>query len=98
MKTTIIRKTGKLSSVETFEGEYLEQKIERIMTQNEPIKDGAPPIYTEKKDGVKPAYDIRTDRWEIAYGAMNKIDASESAKRDAKADMKIEKTGTEENG
>ena len=26
--------------------------------------------YTEKKDGVKPEYDIRTDRFEIAREAM----------------------------
>lgn len=30
--------------------------------------------YTEKKDGVKPEYDIRTDRFEIAREAMEKIE------------------------
>lgn len=30
--------------------------------------------YTEKKDGVKPEYDIRTDRFEIAREAMETIE------------------------
>jgi len=34
----------------SIEGETLEQKIERITTNKEPIKDGAPLIYTDRKD------------------------------------------------
>ena len=30
--------------------------------------------YTEKRDGVKPEYDIRTDRFEIARKAMETIE------------------------
>ena len=35
-----------------------------------------PTIYTEKKDGVQPEFDIRTDRFEIAIDAIDKINQS----------------------
>ncbi|WVR22133.1 MAG: hypothetical protein [Malazfec virus 4] len=74
---------------ESYEGETLEQKIERIVHNNEPIKDGAPLIYTERKDGVRPEYDIRTDRWDLAIDAMDKVAAANIAKREGKVvDMK----------
>lgn len=64
------------------EGERIEEKIERITNNNEPISDGAEQIYTERKDGVLPAYDIRTDRWDVAIEAMSKVDKSYKAKRE----------------
>lgn len=70
---------------ETVEGETIEVKMDRITTNKEPIKDGAPRIYTERKDGVIAAYNIRTDRFEIAADAMDKVQASIQAKRDEKA-------------
>ena len=73
-KTIIPGYTGRMKSVECFEGEQIEEKVRRIVNNNEPIADGAPIIFTEKKDGVRPEYDVRTDRWDIALDAMNKID------------------------
>lgn len=67
---------------QTYVGETLEQKIFRIVNNGEPIKDGAPIIYTERKDGVKPETDIRTDRFDIAIEAMSHIDKSAKAKRE----------------
>jgi hypothetical protein len=61
----------------------LEQKIEAIVSNKEPINDGAPEIFTERKDGVVSAYNIRTDRWEIAAEAMNIVEANLAAKREA---------------
>ena len=43
------------------------------MSQEEPIKDQVPLIYTERKTGVNPEYNIRTDRFMIAMEAMGKI-------------------------
>lgn len=57
----------------SVEGETIENKIERITTQKEPITDGAPLIYTDRKDGVLPGYDIRTDRMEVALDAMTTV-------------------------
>lgn len=73
-----------LTSVEITEGEPIEWKIERVVSNKEPITDGAPSIFTERKDGVISAYNIRTDRWEIATDAMDKVSGSIQAKRDAK--------------
>lgn len=64
-----------------YEGETIEQKVNRIVNNKEPIKDEAPLIYTERKDGVRPEYDIRTDRWELAVDAMDKVNADKIAKR-----------------
>ena len=68
----------------SVEGETLEQKIERIVNNKEPIKDGAPLIYTERKEGIRPSTNIRTDRWEIAIEATDKIAKSYQARRENK--------------
>ena len=62
-----------MKAVETFEGEFIEEKVARVVENKEPIEDGAPIIYTERKDGVLPAYNIRTDKWDIALTAMEKV-------------------------
>ena len=77
-----------INSVEKLEGEPIEHKIERIVSNKEAITDGAPAIYTERKDGVISAYNIRTDRWEIATEAMDKVEKSITASREAKASTK----------
>lgn len=55
------------------EGETLIKKIQRIMDENEPLKDGAPLIYTPKQAGVRADCDIRTDKWELAMKAMSRV-------------------------
>lgn len=65
----------------SVQGETIEMKIERIVNNKEPITDGAPIIYTDRKDGVQPDYDIRTDRWEFAIDAMDKSTKAKLAKR-----------------
>ena len=75
---------SRLTSVEKLQGEPIELKIERIVSNKEPISDGAPSIFTERKDGVVSAYNIRTDRFEIAAEAMDKVAGSIQAKRDNK--------------
>jgi len=72
---------SKIKSVEVFEGEPLEWKIKRMLTNNEPIGDSAPILYTERAQGVLPDYNIRTDRWEHAATAMDYITRSKIAKR-----------------
>lgn len=69
-----------LKGVETYEAETIEEKVTRIIDNKEPITDGAPIVYTERKDGVIPAYDVRTDRWEIALNAMAAVNATKLAK------------------
>lgn len=62
--------------------ESIEQKMRRVTNNHEPIDATAPLIYTEEKDGVLAGYDIRTDRFDVALEAMDKVHASETAKRD----------------
>lgn len=57
------------------EGENILTKIRRILDENEPLTDGAPLIYTPKEDGVRPEFDIRTDKWQIAINAMDRVNA-----------------------
>lgn len=65
-----------------YEGETIEMKIFRIVNNKEPITDGAPLVYTDRKEGVKPETDIRTDRWEIAVEAMDTVYQAQIAKRE----------------
>ncbi len=81
---------SEIGSCESFEGETIEQKMERILDNNEPITDGAPEIFTERRDGVIAAYNIRTDRFEIACDAMNSVAGSIAAKREGIAKKKEE--------
>jgi hypothetical protein len=90
-----MRSSGRLRVNNSVEGERIETKIRRIMTEKEPIKDGAPIVYTERKDGVKPEHNIRTDRFEIAVEAMDKSTKSIQARRENKADMKVVKDDKE---
>lgn len=65
-----------------MEAKSIEEMLRKALQDNEPIKaDGAKLNYTERKDGVLPQYDIRTDRWEIALNASDKVSRSNAAKR-----------------
>nr|QJB21290.1 MAG: hypothetical protein [Microvirus sp.] len=100
------KKTPTTSSVKrntTVIGETIEQKMERIINNKEPIKDGAPIIYTERKHGVAPQYNIRTDRFEIALDAADNIAKSYMARRENRGQTEtgtenVAETGAEEVG
>lgn len=68
------------TNYEFQDGETIEEKVRRITENNEPITDGAPIIYTNRDDGVLPAYNIRTDRWEVAQQAMDAVNQANLAK------------------
>lgn len=60
----------------------LEENLRKALEGKEPIKiDMSNMAYTERKDGVLPQYDIRTDRWEIALQASDKVSRSNAALR-----------------
>lgn len=56
----------------SYEAKTLEQQIAGIMDKNELVPQFNP-IYTEKKEGVNPAYDIRTDKMEYAIDQMERV-------------------------
>ena len=70
----------------SLEGETIELKITRLLENKEPIDDGAPTIYTARKDGVDPAYNIRTDRFEIAAEIMDKLNRDKIARSEGTPD------------
>lgn len=82
MKLKIVLQKSQLKSNEVYEGETIETKVSRIINEKAPIEDGAPIIFTDRADGVLPAYDIRTDRWDIAIDAMDKVNKAKIAKRE----------------
>lgn len=62
-----------------------------MLANKEPINEEVETAFTNKKDGVLPAYDIRTDRWEIAQeaaGKMYEADLQEYLKSQKQADPK----------
>ena len=84
-----------ITNYEYEEGESIEEKVRRVVETKEPIEDGAPLIYTPKEDGVIAAYNIRTDRWEIAQDAMSIKYKAEIAKSRENADGKLKKVEEE---
>lgn len=78
MKTAKSRKGSIEDPSLTYLAEPREVKLRKIISgESSNMDDGVfPTIYTEKKDGVLPEYDIRTDRFEVAIDAMDKINQS----------------------
>lgn len=69
-----------ITRVPTEQGESIEEMVRRATENNEPIAATAPMIYTEEADGVRPEFDIRTDRNELALEAVDKYQKSQIAK------------------
>lgn len=83
----------------TYQAEPREVKLRKIITgESNDMEDGVfPTIYTEKKDGVQPEFDIRTDRFEVAIDAIDKINqsvANQIAKSKGENET-LENSGTE---
>lgn len=80
MKKVTLPRFKRTCKTEIFEGESIEKKVRRIVDNKEPITDGAPIVFTEKKDGVLPQFDIRTDRWDMAIMAMDTVNKAKIAR------------------
>lgn len=72
---------NKASEENSYIGESIEEKVRKVTADNTTIEAISPMIYTERKDGVRPETDIRTDKWEIAQHAMNTIALGTRQKR-----------------
>lgn len=89
-------------------GVRLEDMINKLKSHGEPIDGTSPLIYTERKNGVMPEYDIRTDKWDVAATAMNVVHKNDAAKgksvadatpkKEEKKSSESESTGTESKG
>lgn len=71
MKNFKINNRSNIQQLDLFEGEPIEFKVARIVLNNEPIKDGAPLIYSDSHD-INADTDVRTDTFEVAVLAMDK--------------------------
>lgn len=99
MKTARSRKGCINNPNLTYQADPREVKLRRIINgESNDMEDGVfPTIYTEKKDGVQPEFDIRTDRFEVAIDAIDKINqstANEIAKNKSETEA-VKDFGTE---
>lgn len=79
--------------MEAYEGKTIEQRCREMVETGEPIKDTSPLIYTPKEQGVRPEYNVRADKWEIAQGAMDAVNRERIAKgQQPSSDAKREET------
>lgn len=97
MKDRQIR-ASRLTGIKTTEGSSLEEILERRLQNKEPIGVEVGVIHTKRADGTLPAYNIRTDRFDLALDGIDRIQKSETAKREetmqiVKDDVKDESTG-----
>lgn len=69
---------------QSTDGEPIEQKIERVVHNGEPMDEGAALVYTERKEGVVAQFNPRSDRFEIAVDAMDQVSKTRIAKRESK--------------
>lgn len=66
-------KRSAITSTSTVEGYTIEEKIERAKNNGEELEIEREEIYTDRKEGVMPAYNIRADKWVIATTAMEAV-------------------------
>lgn len=83
MKKDFVYPIGRISTNFLTEDESIEQQMRRARSNKEPIKATAKITYNDRKDGVLPQHDIRTDRFMIAMMATDKIHATKAAERQA---------------
>lgn len=100
-RVLLTQHTTSLNVNESAEGETIEEKLDRIVNNNEPITDGAPLIYQER-DEQNWQTDIRSDKFEIMIEARDKIQRDAVTKnvntlREAAAKEKGDNKSTDQN-
>lgn len=85
MKTVIVKQRNAINTTSTlYIGETITEKIRKVKTTGEAIESVSPVIYTERKEGVKPEYDIRSDKWDIAQKSMMYVNEKKREARQPK--------------
>lgn len=99
MTERTINRIGYMTRYLETTGERIETKVRRVLNKEEKITDSADIIYQARNEGVNPAYDIRTDKWDIAIAAMDAAHNGYEQQKAAKiaADLR-EKNPKVENG
>ena len=97
-KPRIITKSYTQFEVESYEGQSIEDRCKKLVETGEPIKDTTPLIFTPKEKGVMPQYDVRTDKWEIAQNAMDRVNKERIAKGQQPPSEEVKKKETAQGG
>lgn len=83
-----------LSRNEGVEGETIEMMMERALNNTGDLKTLEVPnkelIFQAREEGINPAYDVRTDKFEEAIKATDKVTAHSRAKTDEKVKAREE--------
>lgn len=66
----------------TFEGDNILVTMKRALQGDGDTGEELPTYFTERKAGVLPGFNIRTDRWEVARKATETLQKSETAQRE----------------
>lgn len=82
MKRVYVKKTNAFDVNDSYVATSIEVQIEKMMSQEEPIVASMSYIGTERNEGVKPEYDIRSNRFEIAHEVMSKAAEAHENGRD----------------
>lgn len=82
MKQKIIRPLSRIHTRGVLrDGQSLEEFLRKAMQGNEPIQATAKLTYNDRKDGVLPQHDIRTDRWDLALEQTTTYHMSRAAQQ-----------------
>lgn len=66
---------------DSYTAKTLEETISDMIYNKEPINETAPLIYTARADGVRPEYNIRTDKFDQALELTEKTALSRRERR-----------------
>lgn len=97
MKRAKATKTS-ISFNDSRAGETIEEKMRRIVHNNEPIKDSAPIIFTERKLGIIGDYNIRNDRWDNMLDSMSMVATKQKRNRLSRQEARAAKKNAEAEG
>lgn len=82
LKQTIVRKPSLIKVKGVLrDGQSLEEFLRKAMNGKEPIQATAKMTYNDRKDGVLPQHNIRTDRFELAMMETDKLHATRAAQQ-----------------
>lgn len=78
---------GTMKGIKAYRAETIEKTLERMRNNKEPIQSTITAIYTDRKDGVQPDFDINTDKFEFLVEGKDAISKTKRAKRDNIVDL-----------
>jgi len=73
MYKKVTKRTGGLKINQSMEGETIEEAVKRAYQNGENLESTNNLVYSERKEGVIEAYDIRKDKFEMALDANERV-------------------------